>query len=314
MIDKDALQTQSLIGNKNMAELQLEEERFTSFEPMRFQHGYHEHPLFQMEALEALAGYLYPHNQCRFLAPDTRLDSEFMHYDLPRDGATLHDVFRNIEQPGAWVALYNVEKHPAYESLLNQIIAPLRPVIERHQGPLFNVGGFIFISAPPSVTPFHIDRENNFWLQLHGRKRISLFDHRDRAVVNAKAIDQFIVDRSLDAVRLDDAQVSKAHVYDMHAGDGVYFPSTTPHMTETDANWHKEGQAVSVSIGIVFYTQWTRRFARICQYNVVAQRLGLPVSYPQVGSIGGEIKGFLGKLLAAIKTKYRGYQPPPGSY
>ena len=90
-----------------------------------------------------------------------------------------------MEEPGSWIALYNVEAVPRYAALLQEIIDGLRERVEREEPGIFAVTGFIFISAPPSVTPFHIDRENNFWLQLHGRKTLSVWDPNDREAVSA---------------------------------------------------------------------------------------------------------------------------------
>lgn len=190
----------------------------------------------------------------------------------------------------------------------------LAPLYKKEQGKHFNVGGFIFISAPPSITPFHIDRENNFWLQIKGRKRISLFDRLDRDVVDGESVDRFIVDRCLDEVKLDDNKLAQAKHFDMREGHGVYFPSTTPHMTETEAGWSDEGFPISVSIGIVFYTDWTRKFAQICQSNVVLRKFGIVPKYPAVNTFAGSLKAFVGRLLAMFKKKFRGYSPPPGSY
>ena len=95
---------------------------------------------------------------------------------------------------------------------------------------MFEVGGFIFVSAPPSVTPFHIDRENNFWLQLRGRKSLTVWDRQDREVVPSEAVEKFILTGSLDDVKLADAMRSRGRVFDSGPGDGVFFPSTSPHM------------------------------------------------------------------------------------
>jgi hypothetical protein len=52
-------------------------------------------------------------------------------------------------------ALYNVEAIPRYRALLEAIIDGVRATIEREQPGIFNVTGYIFISAPPSVTGRH---------------------------------------------------------------------------------------------------------------------------------------------------------------
>src|SRR3546814_11084435 len=52
-------------------------------------------------------------------------------------------------------------------------------------------GGWIFITSPNTVTPFHFDKEHNFILQIHGRKRIYVWDHRDTVVASEHSRDLF---------------------------------------------------------------------------------------------------------------------------
>lgn len=192
-------------------------------------HTYHLHPLLQLPALAELAVELTPTNQCRYIEPGTRQDSEFHHESADPAGRGVTEVFRDIERPGSWIALYNVETVPRYRELLETIIDGVRPLVEPTQPGIFNVGGFIFISAPPSVTPFHIDRENNFWLQIAGRKIMDVWDPSDRRVVAGADRERFIVNRSLENVRLRDEFRTLSHHFDVGPGDGVYFPSTSPH-------------------------------------------------------------------------------------
>lgn len=130
----------------------------------------------RMEELRQLANRLYPKGQCRFVRPGITQASAFSHAPFSPDGRSVDEIFDDIRKPGSWVALYNVEKDARYREFLAEVQAAFKPLIVREQGRLLDVGGFIFISAPPSVTPFHIDRENNFWLQIHGRKRMTVWD------------------------------------------------------------------------------------------------------------------------------------------
>jgi hypothetical protein len=219
--------------------------------------------------------------------------------------------------------------------LLGEILETVRPVIEREQPGIFNLTGFCFISAPPSITPFHIDRENNFWLQLHGRKLLTVWDATDRDAVSADAVEDFIVNHSLKKVRMTEAARSSGHVFDSGPGDGVYFPTTSPHMTRSDDGWATPGDGVSVSLGVTFYTSHTRKLARIHQTNRALRKYlhWSPVS-PGQSSVFDSIKAPLGLLLAvtrhamlrqlkAIRALRRGKRPadgwwgeraPPGSF
>lgn len=277
-------------------------------------HNFHEHPMFQMDALRELAEYLLPRNKCRFVKKGLQQNSVFFHEGQSPDGRSLTQVFEEIEEPGSWLALYNVQEHPDYGDLLNSIIGQLSPLFEGPEGEFFNVGGFIFISAPPAFTPYHIDRENNFWLQLKGQKKLGLFDRTDRSILPQSQIEDFIVNRSLEDVVLTDEIAKKVVEFDVKPGDGVYFPSTTPHMTATETGWAVPGEGVSVSIGIPFYTDWTRHIARLCQYNKVARRVGLPISHLDGHGFSERVKARCGHMIASAKAKYRHYEPPKGSY
>jgi hypothetical protein len=176
---------------------------------------------------------------------------------------------------------------------------------------MYNAQGFIFISAPPSVTPFHIDRENNFWLQIRGRKVLTLWDHEDRLAVPQLGVEEFIVEHNLRHVRLDEAVAARGTRYDVGPGDGVYFPSTTPHMTRSDRDWCTPGDGIAISIGVVFYTATTRRHARIHTCNAALRRVGLRPRHPGHSPLDG-FKATLGGAVVTAKKHLRGFVPPPG--
>jgi hypothetical protein len=277
----------------------------------RIRHNYHLHPLMQLPRLEALAESLLPLGQCRFIDPGITESTPFVLARKPRGRRTIEDVFRGIEEPGAWIALYNVETDPVYRRFLWDAMESAGRLVARKQH-VFEVRGFIFISAPPSVTPFHIDRENNFWLQVHGRKTLHLWDRGDREVVSGRDVEDFILFRTLDNVRLADEHGSRRAVFDCGPGDGVYFPSTTPHSTRSEAHWVKPGAGVAVSIGIVFYTDVTRRSAYVHAANHLLRRLGVNPRGPGQSSWLDRVKYPLGRLGVTLMRRRRERWPPPG--
>lgn len=301
----------------------------------RLHHGYHRHALFQLDELARLARELMPLQRCRFVRPGMTQASAFHHEGRHPDGRDIDEVFDRLEEPGSWIALYNVEAIPRYRALLKEIVDDMRATIEREQPGIFNVTGFIFLSAPPSVTPFHIDRENNLWLQLRGRKTLSVWDPGDRVAVTAPHVEDFIVSHTLRDVRLRDGVAETSYDFDSGPGDGVYFPSTSPHMTRTYDTWAKPGDGVSISIGVTFYTKHTVRTARVHQFNRVMRKyLGLTPTYPGRSAGLDAAKAPFGYALAVarqcavraltfvqgVRARHRpeegwlGERAPPGSY
>jgi hypothetical protein len=264
----------------------------------------------QLDAIAALAKRLYPTKQCRFIKDLATRSSTFDHEDHDSHGRTIDEVFARIEEPKSWVALYNVETDPLYARFLQEVTESVRPQVERHEPGMTKVGGFIFISAPPSVTPFHIDRENNFWLQIRGRKLMSVWDHRDRVSVSAADRETFIVFG--DNAPYKDVCTGRSHDFDVGPGDGVYFPSTSPHSTRCDVDWVRPGDGVSVSIGVVFYTDYTRRLAYVNAWNQFLRRRGLEPRDPGESPWLDRLKEPWGRALIWHGVKFHGFKPRVG--
>lgn len=293
-------------------------------------HNFHEHPLFQVPELVKLGLELSKLDQCRFMDPKRTISSSLAHDGRPPGGGSIEEFFERMEEPGSSVAFYNIEVIPRYGALLMSVVDSMRSLVEREQPDIFLVNGFVFFSAPPSVTPFHIDRENNFWLQLHGRKTLNVWDHRDRSIVSADAVEDFIVTQSLKKVRFDEAFLPRGLEFNAQPGDAIYFPSTSPHMTRSrvDAAATPESR-LSISIGVTFYTAATREVARIHQVNRVMRKCGLSPRYPRESRTADAVKSAVGGLvgagrarLGAARAKFRSmtssrrfkHTPPPGSY
>lgn len=274
-------------------------------------HNFHKHPLLQLDQLEALAHRLLPLGQCRFITPGATQKSEFIHHPTSPDGRTVSEVFRSIATPGSWVALYNAETDPQYAKLVREALSSVEALITKNQPGIFSPQAFIFISAPPSVTPFHIDRENNFWLQIRGRKIMNVWDRNDRDILPASTVENFIIDKSLDNVTLRDEFLSKKFEWDLEASEGVYFPSTSPHSTRTTEAWVSPENGVSISIGVVFYTETTRKHAYIHSLNRFCRRMKLAPKFPGESKFD-DIKFTLGKVLVGFKKRFRSYTPPTG--
>lgn len=264
----------------------------------------------QLESLQRLANCLEKTGQCRFIWQGMADNSPFDHNAKSPDGRDVDQVFEQIAKPGSWIALYDVQTDPEYQQFLSQVMNTVGDLIDPREK-ITDIRGFVFISAPPSVTPFHIDRENNFWLQVKGQKTIHLWDRNDRDVVSARDVETFIAYRSLENVRLKDEFRSRSVEFCCRPGDGVYFPSTTPHMTHATPDGTPENE-VSISIGINFYTVATRRTAYVHAANGLLRRLGMNPESPGHGELRDRLKYPLGRAVVAGKKILRGYKPPPG--
>jgi hypothetical protein len=128
--------------------------------------------------------------------------------------------------------------------------------------------GWIFVSSPGAVTPFHMDHEHNFILQIRGKKRLYTWDPFDRVVVSERAQELFHDQHSRELVVWSEDFRKRARVFDLEPGLGGYMPSTSPHMVEN-------GDGPSITISFTYYTDATRQRELVYRGNARLRRLGL---------------------------------------
>ncbi len=137
--------------------------------PARGTHALGDHPLLTPEAVADLADRLPPasveHN--RGALPAVVADDAVETLDQ-----TPGEIARGIDHNGCWMVLKNIEQDPAYARLLREMLDQVAPHLDPAQGTMRRRKGFLFLSAPNSVTPSHFDPEHNFLLQVRGSKTI----------------------------------------------------------------------------------------------------------------------------------------------
>jgi Cupin-like domain len=227
------------------------------------------HPLLEIESLIALAQRLEPRGLVRTHSDAATAGSSFadaprLHPNLRGAAATLGD----IAHAHAWMSLLNVQSDPVYRGLVDEVLNALKPMVESRDPGMCYRGGWIFVSSPGAVTPFHIDHEHNFILQIAGRKRLYVWDPFDREVVSETAQELFHDRHSREGVLWDESFRARARVFDLEPGDGGYMPSTAPHLVEN-------GDGPSITVSFTYYTDATRRRELLYRGNAQLRRWGM---------------------------------------
>jgi len=281
----------------------------------RLCHNFAGHPLLELVSLKRLAERLHDAKtgQVKFIAKGVKLDSDFNTLTESQEHLSIADVFDNIKNPGSWLALYAVQSDPEYKKLVWEIVNSVDKSWWEKDPGLFFVDGYIFISSPPSVTPFHIDRENNFLLQVKGKKKFGVWHPGDHAAVSEQAKEDWVVKSSLAKVKYREEHLKHAAVHDvLEAGQGIYMPSTSPHMTYADTDLATPEQPYSVTIGVVFYTERTKKTAYIYFTNVLLRKLGINPGPPGVSSFVDLMKYGAARTIVPILKLLHRYKPPTG--
>jgi hypothetical protein len=243
-----------------------------TFEPWKIQaltHALSDHPLLQIDALVELGKRQQERNLVRTHSADATAGTSFADapklHPNPKGAAT---TLAEIEQAKAWMSLLNVQADPIYRRLIDEVLDEVRPITDRRDPGMCYRAGWIFVSSPGTITPFHMDHEHNFILQIRGKKRLYTWDPFDREVVSERAQELFHDQHSRELVVWSEAWRKRARVLDLEPGLGGYMPSTTPHMVEN-------GDGPSVTISFTYYTDATRQRELIYRGNARMRRLGL---------------------------------------
>lgn len=244
----------------------LEFEKHFAREPFLIGHHLGSHPLFELDRLLETARNLPP--ECiEYNAGNlpVSIDAAL----TPRNGLSPEETIRRIQECRSWLVLKYVERDPDFAQLLNECLAEVRPHSEPIAPGMTHAQAFVFITSPRSVTPYHIDPEHNFLLQVRGSKEIRMLDGRDRSIVSEEDLESFYCDRGRN-LKLKAAHEQGGWTYNLQPGQGLHFPVTYPH-------WVRNGEEVSISFSITFRTPDLDRRRALYQHNdAVRQKGGQP--------------------------------------
>lgn len=228
-------------------------QRFDPWRIAQVKHRLMQHPMLRPARLVELGQRLEARGQIRTHSRGAAAGTPFndapsLHPNARSAAATLGD----IANAGAWLSLLNVQTDETYRRLVDEVLDELKPGIDRVDPGMCYRGGWIFVTSPNAVTPFHMDREHNFIMQVAGRKRLYVWEPDDIVAVSEHARDQFHDTHSRELVIWRDELKARARVFELEPGMGAYMPSTSPHLVEN-------GDNPSITVSFTYYTDSTRR-------------------------------------------------------
>jgi len=184
------------------------------------------------------------------------------------------EVVNRIETAGAWMVLKRIEKSPDYRALLEDTllsVARARGFDSVAEAGFSQIEGFLFVSSPNSTTPFHLDGEDNFFVQIHGEKTFAIFDNRDGSIADNAQVEYCTTKHR--NVPYNDSFRSRSVEYRLFNGDGCYVPYQWPH-------WVKTADSYSISMAVTWKTPEVRRLNDLHTFNSMLRGLGMPQAAP----------------------------------
>jgi hypothetical protein len=234
----------------------------------RVSHRLPQHPMFELEALKVLCRRMGPHavkHRVGVVPVDAHFDTSLGKY---RQGLQFEDAVDRLEESGAYLAVYNPEKDPQYRPVIEGLVGELGLALQDRERSFNWYSTYIFISAQDSITPYHMDREMNYLLQVRGTKTVQLWDPMDPAVMTPAQRD-YLFSHAFDARPTWRAELEPlAARFELAPGLGVHHPFIAPHLVTT-------GPALSISLAITFRTPRSDTWSAAHFFNHKVQRFGL---------------------------------------
>jgi hypothetical protein len=246
-----------------------------------FDHRLHEHPIFDLAHLVDVSRRL----------PDSYWSTQ------PSDiaagwgdgskGRSLPDTIATMPESNSLALLKGLERDPEFAPLYEQVIreigdsvgAPLRDDVSIGRATLI-------VSSPGRITPYHIDAEVNFLLQLRGTKTVNVFDGNDRTLLTDPELEAFYAG-DFSAAKYKEQRQTDAHVFDFRPGHGVHIPLHAPH-------WTRNGPDVSVALSLNFSLRSNAATAQIYRFNRLLRKSGIRPQAPGRSPWQDRVKAVVG--------------------
>ena len=298
MLDRPAFKSDSGSDARwIITDLKAARERFNrhSFE---VSHRLSSHPLFQLPKLMELAertGKSRPDDlyfDMGEVRPGQRWDQ------IPEARFSAVEAMQQLESSDAWFIFRHTQRDPEYKELFDRGLREIKEIGGDAIDSLIRQQDIIiFVTSPKRVTPYHMDRECNFLLQISGTKTVHVFDRDDREVLPDEEIERFwAVDNNAPVFRPE--YQDRAISYKMTPGTGVHIPVNFPH-------WVQNNDNISVSLSVNFQFLDSMR-ANLYRSNYYLRKLGVRPSPPGLHSTRDATKSFAMSCALAARRLVRG--------
>jgi hypothetical protein len=257
--------------------------------PHKLAHALTAHPLLELKALARLAEVL----------PKSSVEYNFADLPIGVDGKPeptgipIGETIRNIAETGSWAVLKNIEQHAAYAALLDDLLGEIRPEIESRTGKMLLTQGFVFITSPGGVTPYHFDPEHNILLQLRGSKVMTQFPAGDPRYAPDEIHEAYHTGGARE-LRWRDELAAGGREFALGPGEALFVPVMAPHFV-------RNGPEPSVSLSITWRSEWSFAEADARAFNAMLRRAGLKPASTRRWPARNRAKAYGWRLLRRLR-------------
>jgi hypothetical protein len=262
-------------------------------ETFMFAHGLATNPIFELKSLVELSRRMPDHRDTYW--SNGRVGVEHGWNAGTGGRLTLQDTIAHIAENDSIVILKHTEQDPVFGPVLQDFLQRVVEFSGEAMHSDVTVGEtLILISSPHRITPYHMDGETNFLVQVRGDKWFYVFDHDDRTLVSAEETERYYCG-DINAVAYRAERQRDAVAYDLHAGYGVHVPVASPH-------WVQNKDNVSVAISVTYELRSVSNLIRVHKINRRLRQLGLRPAAPGMSPWRDRLKMAVAAGLAGVRS------------
>lgn len=267
-----------------------------------FKHELAGNPVFELKSLIELSKRLPENGDNYWSNGGVAVNNNWSAGTVERQ--SLQDTIINIEHNNSIVILKHTEQDPVFAPVLQNVLASIINLSGDQMRSDVTIGEvLILISSPQRITPYHMDSETNFLLQVTGDKWFHVFDQTDRSLVTEREREDFFaISRNCAVYRAD--RQNDCNKYDLRAGHGVHVPTCAPH-------WVQNRDNVSVALSVNYELRSVDRVEKVHRFNRRLRKLGLKPAAPLTSQWRDRIKLAAEDGVASVNSLFKRRQPPP---
>jgi hypothetical protein len=266
-----------------------------------FQHELRGNPLFGLESLVELTRRMPDHGEHYWSNGKVADGSTWS--DGTNGRQSLRETIANIQHNNSIVILKHTERDPVFAPVLQNVLTRIIELSGERMRSDVTVGEvMILLSSPGGITPYHMNSEASFLLQVTGEKCVHIFDHRDRTLVtDREREDFFAISRNCAVYRPD--RRDECNKYDLLAGYGVHVPVCAP-------QWVRNCDNVSVALSVNYELRSVNRLEKLHRFNHRLRKLGLNPTMPSESQWRDRVKLAAADGVAAVRSVSRRRESP----
>jgi hypothetical protein len=258
-----------------------------------FKHELSGNPLFDLQSLIELTRRMPDHGEHYWSNGPVAVHNTWSDGTIGRQ--SLQDTIRNIEHNNSIVILKHTEQDEVFAPVLQSTLSAIVDLAGARMRDDVTIGEvLILLSSPGRITPYHMDSETNFLLQITGDKSFHIFSHSDRTLVTEREREDFFAISRNCAVYRPDRQ-EECNKYALRAGYGVHVPPCAPH-------WVQNHDNVSVALSVNYELRSVDRLEKLYKFNHRLRKLGIDPAPPAVSGWRDRLKLVATQGVSAVKT------------